>query len=172
MQIHSEEVLSQSETRKQPVTLEGVKLMQRNACRHLWLYSSQLTDNQLSGIFFLLFLVRKGGGRGRGGKGQTMHCHLLLSFICYEQMVLLRPAITVSFSIVTSLPDIRQTGRSPKMLLNSTRYLWLFRLFLNAKVYMWAHSADLFLPSAHSEILLWFKQNLFLLERAAMSFNC
>lgn len=35
MQIHSEEVLSQSETKKQPVMLQGVKSLQRNACRHL-----------------------------------------------------------------------------------------------------------------------------------------
>ena len=85
---------------------------------HLQWYSSQPADTRSSAVSSPLscFYLGKGG-----------NLHWFSFAYCY-QVVLLRSAITGSFSTIPSLPEIRQTGKNPKILANSTRHLWFFRL--------------------------------------------
>lgn len=143
MQIHSEEIPSHPEPKQQlGMMSHRVKFLQRNAwtlsvifittCRHpniCWFFSD------------FLFLFMKGRERTS-------------IFIC---LLLPGGLVTIgSFSTTPSLPEIRQMGKNPKILVNSLRHLWFVSLCLNTKTYAWTPPTNLLPPTAASDVLLWF----------------
>lgn len=132
IQIHSEEIPSHPKTKKQlGMMSQGGKLLQRNAWTLLMIFITTCRYSVICWVFSdFLFLVTKGRE-----PASIFICLLLSSGLKW-------PTITGSFSTITSLLEIRQRGKNPKIPTNSTRHVWLFRLCLNAKTYAWILSTD------------------------------